>query len=250
MDTVSEPPISNAKCHNKRYMLASGRQRRSLIELAHPGWNAVVRNWRPFVAIQATAFAAVVAYYAFPALPKALAGVAEFKQNAGLPFAAISTALAGVVLPDLAKRLTLRRKSTWADLLFQGLLYATIGSFVDLLYRFLGLLLGSDPSFRIVLEKVLLDQLVFSPLVSMTVSTFAFLYRDEGFNLSKTLLAIREGEFLRRYPPLLVTCWGFWGPVLAAVYAMPANLQFILFLCAQGAWSLLLVAVADDHRPA
>ncbi len=231
-------------------MLEPVTARRSLLELAQPGWNAVVRNWRPFLTIQGAAIAAAIAYYVFPSIPQALAGVSDFKRSAGLPFAAVSTAIAGALLPEIAKRLTRGRGTPAMDLLFRGLLYGLIGASVDILYRLLSQILGADPSFRVVFEKVLVDQFVYSPLVSIPICTFAFLWRDEGFNSRKTLLAVREGEFLRRYPPVLVTCWGFWGPTIAAVYAMPTNLQFILFLCAEGAWSLLLVAVAGNDRPA
>jgi hypothetical protein len=76
-----------------------------------------------------------------------------------------------------------------------------------------------------------------------------FLSRDVRFDWRRLLGAIRDGEFAQRYMALLITCWGFWGPVLAAVYSMPSNLQFVMFLCAQGVWSLLLVTVAVQPAP-
>lgn len=198
--------------------------------------------------IQAAAILAAAAYYLFPQVQPALAGVAELKKQIGLPFAAATTAFAGVVLPEAARAITRQKRSTLGDLAYQAMLYAVVGSTVDLLYRGLAALLGSNASIQLVIEKVLVDQLVYSPLVSIPLSTIVFLYRDTGFSGRRTLAATRDGEFAQRYTPLLITCWGFWGPVLAAVYAMPTDLQFIMFLCAQGCWSLLLVTVAVHGR--
>jgi len=45
--------------------------------------------------------------------------------------------------------------------------------------------------------------------------------------------------------------WCFWIPVNAATYSLPVRIQFILFLCAQGAWSLLLITLTgrDSLEP-
>jgi len=228
-------------------MHSSATAPRTFRELARPGWNAVVENRRPFMTIQALAVLAAAAYYCFPAVQPALRVVADFKVRAGLPFAAAATAFAGVVLPEVARSITRHKSSTAGDLGFQAVLYAIVGSTVDLLYRGLAILLGSGLSFWLVAEKILIDQLVYSPLVSIPFSTLMFLWRDEGFGSRGTFAAIRQGEFARRYTPLLITCWGFWAPVLVAVYALPPDLQFLMFLCAQGAWSLLLVTVAKGE---
>jgi hypothetical protein len=224
--------------------------RRSLLDLARPGWDAVVKNWRPFIAIQSVAVLVAAAYYLAPGVAPHLARLAEFKARAGIGFAAISTAAAGVILPEIAKRVTMRSGTPMLDLTFQAGLYATIGATVDLLYTFLAQLLGATASPIIVLEKVSLDMFVYTPLVSIPISTVAFIWKDQRFSSRATIGSIRSGEFRARYPSILVTCWGFWVPVLAAVYSMPANLQFMLFLCAQGAWSILLVVVAAGNGSA
>ena len=196
------------------------------------------------MAIQAAALMAAAAYYLIPQVQPALASVAEFKKQVGLPFAAVSTALAGVVLPEAARAITRQKRSSLGDLGYQAMLYAILGVTIDLLYRGLAELLGGKASIGLVAEKILVDQLVYSPLFSIPLSTFVFLFRDVRFDWGRVLGAVRNGEFAKRYVALLITCWGFWGPVLAAVYAMPSNLQFVMFLCAEGAWSLLLVTVA------
>ena len=217
-----------------------------LASAAGRGVEAVRHNARPFLLVQAVAFALAGAYYLVPSAPGALAGVAALKRAGGLPFAAVSTAVAGAILPELARVATGRRRTGGAEMGFQLLFFGFLGVTVDLLYRGLGLLFGDAPSVATVAKKVLVDQLVYCPLVSMTVSTFAFVWKDSGFSLARTRNSFRaHGGFLARYLPLLLTCWGYWGPVLIAVYAMPGDLQFPLFLAAQAAWSLLLLHLND-----
>jgi hypothetical protein len=95
-----------------------------------------------------------------------------------------------------------------------------------------------------VIEKVVFDQVVYSPLVSINLCSFLFLWKDSGFRWSKTRELIRDGTLVRRYVGNMVACWLFWIPALAAIYSMPVPLQFCLYLCVQAAWALLLLSMA------
>ena len=213
-----------------------------LAAAAARGVEAVRHNARPFLLIQTVAFAAVAAYYFLPGAPAAVAGVARLKREGGLPLSALSNALAGAVLPEIARVATGRKRTGGAEMGFQLLFFAALGVYVDLLYLALGAVWGNAPDVPTVGKKLLFDQLVSSPLVTIPFSTFAFVWKDGGFSLDRTWNRFRaEGGFLVRYLPTLVTCWGFWGPVLVAVYAMPGDLQFPLFLFAQASWTLLLL---------
>lgn len=207
---------------------------------------AVRENRRPFLAIQCCAAIAVVSYYLIPGVPTATATFGAFKVRGGMPFAAASTALAGAGLPAVAKALTAkhRKEPATSEWVFQILFFSTLGIIVDGLYRLLALLLGGQTSPTVVLEKVVIDQGIFSPLVSIPISATAFLWKDAGYSWIKTRESIASGEWICRYASLLVMCWTFWVPVLGCVYAMPADLQFLLFLCAEGAWALLLLTIS------
>ena len=52
--------------------------------------------------------------------------------------------------------------------------------------------------------------------------------------------------------PLLLPNWCFWVPMVTIVYALPAALQFLLFVLLLAAWSLIMVFIAegpDDQAP-
>ncbi|AIE86308.1 hypothetical protein [Fimbriimonas ginsengisoli] len=216
-----------------------------LAEAISAGRTAVTQNWRPFVLIQACAVLLVAAYYLLPGAPVATAWMAELKQRGGLPFSALTTAFAGAILPEIARRITRRQgKFDGTDLVFQLVFFAFMGVIIDLFYRFLARVIGAGTTPDIVLKKVLVDQLLFGPLVTITISATVFLWKDAGFSFRRTVEASRNGVWVARFVSLVIVCWAFWIPMLVCVYAMPTNLQFCLFLCAQGAWGLLLLAMS------
>jgi hypothetical protein len=154
-----------------------------------------------------------------------------------------------LVLPELAQRLTRTAKSVESrELLFRAGFFAVIGVTIDGFYRLLAHILGTSNEWQVIVQKGLIDQLLFAPLVAIPISAVAFLWRDVGFDGAATLRGLRDGEFFVRYIPMLITCWGFWFPTLVAVFAMPVRLQFILYLFAQAAWSLLLVHMTGEGR--
>ena len=211
-----------------------------------PILKAISHHWRPFVFIQIAAIAVAFSYYLLPGFQAWAEGIAKLKVHGGLPFAALSTAFAGAVLPELAKRLFAREKRNFdgADFAFQVCLFGFLGVTVDVLYGALGNLLGNSASVKVVIEKVVFDQVVYSPLVSMTLCTFAFLWKDSGFNGKRTMALVHDGSFSRRYIGNMIACWLFWIPALSAIYSMPVPLQFCLYLCVQAAWALLLLSMA------
>jgi len=207
---------------------------------------AVAKNWRPFLLIQACTAALVAAYYLIPAASEATATLARIKADGGLLGTALATALASVVLPLAAKKVTGLGKDRFdlADFVFQFLFFCILGISVDLLYQGLAVLFGNEASPAVIVRKLLVDQFLFAPLIAIPFSTSAFLWKDAGFSFGRTVREGKNGVWIVRYVTLLLSCWAFWFPVVICVYAMPTNLQFCLYLCAQAAWGLLLLAMS------
>jgi hypothetical protein len=213
-----------------------------------PGWNAVVTNWRPFVAIQIVCVLLVISYYMLPAVQRACTTLAELKANGGVLFAALSVAIAAVVIPEIARRLTRAPRDkpfTIGDLMFQFAYFAVLGIAIDALYRCLGVIFGDDPSPLIVLQKVLFDMILFSGVFSMPLAVVLFAWRDGDFKVRNAQSLLRKGGFWERYFPLIITCWAFWAPVMGCLYSLPVDLQFVFAVLAEAAWCLLLVTAAS-----
>jgi hypothetical protein len=45
---------------------------------------------------------------------------------------------------------------------------------------------------------------------------------------------------------ILIPNWLFWIPMVSIIYALPVPLQFLLFIPALAAWSLIVVFIATQ----
>lgn len=215
------------------------------------GRAALSRFWRPFVLIQSAAVALGLAYRFSDTVRSACVVLARWKTTGGLPFAAIASAIAGGLLPEVAKRLVGRGPAgegarAWRDVTFNGTFFAVNGLLVDGMYRTLARVIGNDARVSTIAAKVAFDQFVFTPLV-MTVATVLFLLRERGWSWARTRPALGRDFIAARVMPLLVPCWCFWIPIVAIVYALPVPLQFLMFALALAAWSLIMVFIASDR---
>jgi hypothetical protein len=235
---TTQAPPSEARAPEAREpsLLAAGRA-------------ALRRFWRPFLLIQATAVLLVVAYRASASVRAACDVAAAVKARGGLPFAALTGALAGAWLPELAKWLTDRQarqpRGRAATIAFHTIFFAVNGAVVDLLYRFESVLFGAQNAPDTVAAKVAFDQFVFSPLwLSLIVALFA--WRKYDYGVARTWAVLRNGFVRRRVMPLLLPNWCFWIPLVSIIYALPASLQFLLFVLVLAAWSLIMVFIASQ----
>jgi hypothetical protein len=218
------------------------------------GQAALRRFWRPFVLIQAAAVGLGLAYRFSDAVRSACVVLARWKTDGGLPFAAITSGIAGGLLPEIAKRLVGRasagdRARVWRDLAFNGTFFAVNGVLVDGMYRTLAHVVGNDARVSTIATKVAFDQFAFTPIVMVT-ATVLFLLRQRGWSWARTRPALARGFIAARVMPLLVPAWCFWIPIVAIVYALPVPLQFLMFAFALAAWSLIMVFIASDRAEA
>jgi hypothetical protein len=212
------------------------------------GAAALRRFWRPFVLIQTSAALLAIAYRVSIPFREACAAAAAWKTAGGLPVAAATTALAGGLLPELAKLLADRGRSALrgrgGEVLFNVAFFGVDGIVIDLLYRGEARLFGADAQLGTVVKKVAFDQFVFSPLWSIFI-VLLFLWRQRGYSWAATRPALGRGFYQSRVVPLIVPNWLFWIPMVSIIYALPVALQFLLFVPALGAWSLIMVFIAE-----
>ncbi len=212
-----------------------------------PGIRAIRDHIRPFLLIQVCVFAIVAAFYLWPAFAAFAGSLGQMKANGGLPFTFLSTAFAGVFLPEAFKYITRDpRKLTAPDLAYHVLVFGLNGIIVDLFYRFQGNLFGTSATIGLVLLKVLFDQAVASPLMFNPYFLFMMLLRKSGFNWNRLRPQLRLVPFYRQMWPILVASWGYWMPALCGIYALPGDIQFVLFLFVEAAWSLIVVHVVKS----
>jgi len=211
------------------------------------GLVALRRFWRPLLLIQASAILLVIAYHLSAAVRAACDAAADAKARGGLPFAAVTGAFAGGILPELAKLVTDPKardlRGRGGAIAFNAALFAFSGVLVDLLYRYESHLFGQAATVGTVASKTAFDQFVFTPLWSAFAVTM-FAWRQSGFSPARTWRLVDGPFFRNRLLPLLLSNWCFWIPMVSIIYALPAALQFLLFILVLAAWSLIMVFIA------
>jgi hypothetical protein len=188
-------------------------------------------NLIPGLALQALALALVLAYYFHPPTHSLLEILADFRTRLGLRYSFVSTSLAGGVIPSLFLWLNPRTRAVTpiSHILFFTAFWAYKGIEVDLMYRLQGWLFGTEPTFWVIVKKVLMDEFVFTAFYFAPSALCVFHWKESGFPLT----GIKRFAWLtflkQNLPKALLTTWVVWIPAVAIIYSMPAPLQMPLF---------------------
>lgn len=222
-----------------------------LEELLGPGWRVFQRFWLAFVLIQIGAVSLVAAYYQIPAFSEFCVRIADLKEAWGLLFPIVFNPIAAGCVPEFFRQIT-GRGDRWTPAYIKEFLYlmavfALMGVIVDQFYYGQGRFFGVGNDVATIAKKVLVDQLIFSPLFAQPlVVSLMFLYQVR-FNLVRLGQAWQTGFYRKAVLPLILPGWFFWFPMTACIYAMPSHLQMPLFLCALSAWTLIFVGLAGER---
>ncbi|MFT3786863.1 MAG: hypothetical protein QM770_11970 [Tepidisphaeraceae bacterium] len=217
-----------------------------------PGFRAVRDNWKPFVGLQLLGAGLVTAFYLLPAFREIATAMANAVNRLGLTGSALAAAFAGGALPEVARMLVAGKHYRWTkhrlnEVLFDAAFFALIGTMVALFYRLQTQLFGAEASVSVAVKKMLFDQLVFTAFCSIPITAVLYRWHELHYNARATLREIGPAFFLNRFLPVLIPAWCYWVPANLATYALPPVAQFLLYLGAQAAWSLLLVVIASNR---
>ena len=136
------------------------------------GWQSTKANVIPGLIIVAVAALMVIAYYQFPAVNASLDGLLQIRQQMGVWFAMSASAIGAGIIPGIYLLLADRSRKGFRgalDLLFTSLVWAATAFAVDRFYIFQSLVWGTEINLQAVAGKMLLDQLVFTPLVGIQI---------------------------------------------------------------------------------
>ena len=149
---------------------------------------AAKANLLPGLLLQCLMLAFFSLYIAHEGTRHFLGEVATVKQEAGYAFSFLSYAIAGGVMPELLRVAFFQsgkatRRNLWL-LVTAAPFWGALGMVIDLLYRLQAAWFGTGHDWFTLLCKVLVDQFLFSPLLSAPLIVGWFLLRDEGFRPS------------------------------------------------------------------
>jgi hypothetical protein len=175
--------------------------------------------------------------------------VARLKQESGYAFGIFSYVIAAAILPEVLRILFFQRGRVTGKNLrnFLGAapMWGAMGLLVDLLYRLQARWFGDGSDFWTILPKVLVDQFLFSPFLSVPIIVGWLDWRDAGFR-ADALRKIFSMEFVgARMFPIMVAGWCVWIPGVSLVYFMPLPLQLPVAVIIQIFWVLLITTLSE-----
>ncbi|MCC5835034.1 MAG: hypothetical protein JJU20_09900 [Opitutales bacterium] len=215
-------------------------------QLLRPGWEAFRTYWPLFIVIQLAALGVLLSYYLLEGTAHFYAWVGTVKTEGGWLFAGVATVLSAGIVPELLKSLQRPAhvpRPSWGEILHQLVLWFIVGCNVYFFYKLQAFMFGEGTDCLTVIKKVLVDQLLFTPWYNLPIVAAWYLWREMGYRIGPVMSALGMRFYRERVLPIWATALMFWPVMLLIVYSLPADLQFPLFLCANAAWSILMIFI-------
>ena len=213
------------------------------------GWEAARANAKPALIIQAIMLALAIAFYASPAVARALGVLAEFKREHGFLFVLCASVLAGALIPEFFLILFFQRgrpqRVNLRNLAFTIPVWGFDGSLVDLLYRAEAHWLGDVATVPIVAGKILIDQFGYNIFFAAPFGVLTYEWKNSGISLRPIRDLFTWPHYRDKIIPTLVATWAVWIPLMAIIYSLPLALQFPMFGLALSFWVLLLTYMTN-----
>jgi len=202
--------------------------------------------WPAILFIQTCALGVVISYYKVEGALSVFDRIEVWKQSGGYLLPAITTIISGGVIPECVKRVCRPEgvaTPTKGELLHQFIMWAWLGILIDSLYKVLAYLLGNETDALTLVSKVLCDQFIFTPLLSLPLIVIWFIIYECGYRWSAIKKQLRLQNIYARVLPLWAACLTFWPIMLTLIFSMPQTLQFPLFLFGNAAYSILMIFI-------
>lgn len=220
-----------------------------------PPWAAGLRaaraNLMPGLIVQALMLAMLLAYYFYPPTRNWLNALAEIKARWSYGYSAVNGIIAGAIVPELLRVVVFQkaaiRRSNFANLLFAAPFWCVMGMVVDFFYRSQADWFGTDPTFPVVVKKVLVDQFLYCPLFAGPLNTWLYDWKSRGYGRQGIRGFFTADYYRGAILPTLFANWGVWIPIVAILYSLPLQLQIPLFGLALSMWVMLLSWMSEQR---
>ena len=219
-----------------------------VLESARNGWLGARENLVPGLMIIFIVALLVAAYYTFSSVRAALVGLQSFRNSWGLAFSMVTSAVGAGVIPGLylmAVGKSRRDARGFADMLFTSFVWATNMIWVDTFYSFQDRFWGPSITLGVIVSKMLLDQFVFTPFLSIQHVALGFRLRDLNYDFKTLGSALRDDWVIKVIIPMMVNCWLTWIPGTLVVYSLPLPLQIPLMVLIQCFFALEMAFVSS-----
>lgn len=216
-------------------------------------WCAARANFVPGLLLQAFAGALVACYLLHPPTRAALESLAAFRSRIGWPFAVVSTALFGAVLPFLVLHLNpaTRPRYRLPQRLVLTLFWGYKGLEISAFYALQAWWFGEGQSVGVILAKTMVDQFIYGPLIAIPGTWLVYTWVQVNFDRQALWAELQRPQLYRQAMlPLLIAGWSVWLPAVAIIYVLPTALQLPLQNIVCCFFTLLIVFITRSTGPA
>lgn len=218
------------------------------------GFYAARANLLPSLILQALMLALLLGYYFHPTTTAWLDRLADIKLRWGYSYSALSAAVAGALIPEMMRIFVFQkgraRRENFANLLFTIPFWCGMGMLVDAFYRCQAVVFGSDPTLRVVVTKVLVDQFLYSTLIVTPLTCWLYDWKLAGYHFTNARFWFTITYLRNVMLPVIFANWSVWIPIVAVLYSLPNTLQIPLFGLALSLWVMLLTWISERRNGA
>ncbi len=215
------------------------------------GLHAARANVVPALIVQALMLATLLAYYFHPPMQEWLDRLAEIKARWSYGYTAIASVIAGALIPEALRVLVFQkgrvRRANGANLLFTIPFWCVMGIIVDFFYRCQAGWFGAEATFAVVTKKVLVDQLLYTPLFATPLTAWLYDWKNLGYRLDGLREFFTPTYYRDIIFPLQLAGWGVWIPIVIILYSLPSELQIPLFALALSMWVILYTWMTEQR---
>ena len=140
------------------------------------------------------------------------------------------------------------RRENFGNLLFGILYWGSAAMTVDAFYRGQNWVFGPQVDFCTVSKKVMVDQLIYTPLWSVPFGMAVFEWKNQDYSLAGMSRVLTIEYYKRKTIPAIVAGWGVWIPLVSLIYSLPPLLQIPLFSLALTFWAMLFTWINRKPR--
>ena len=210
-------------------------------------------NIIPGLIVQAAMLALGLAYHYYAPVQAGLERLAGLKNEWGYGFAFIAGGLAGGVLPELLavavfERGRMTRKNI-ENILFGICYWGATSVLTDAFYRGQAWVFGGQANFSTIFKKVLVDQLVYTPLIALPLAQSCYEWKNRGYRFAAIGRTLTLQFYVRETFPAVVAAWGVWIPLVSIIYSLPTLLQFPFFCLALTFWVMIFTWINYHAAP-
>jgi len=219
-------------------------------------WSAGLRAARanvvPGLIVQSLMLAVLLAYYFHPPMQRWLDQLAELKSSWDYGYTALSSIVAGALIPEMLRILVFQkgsmRRKNLSNLIFSVPFWCFMGVTVDYFYRCQGDWFGTAATLPIVAKKVVVDQFLYNPLFAAPFTTWLYDWKNRSYRFAGTGVFFTAVYYRDTVVPTLFATWGVWIPIVSILYSLPSLLQIPLFGLALSLWVMLYTWMSEQRR--